>query len=123
MMSLKRKLLLLPAGLMLLGSMPSLAQMQDPGMEPGVPGEPIPAEPAPVDSAPIDSDPSVEPEITPDASSDPSDSFGGAEPSGPLSLVQCGPGGAASIVTEVPVGCHVLSVNSPPGQAENAETP
>ena len=31
-------------------------------------------------------------------------------------LVVCGPNGAARIVEEVPVGCHVLNANRPPGQ-------
>lgn len=34
-------------------------------------------------------------------------------------LVACGPGGAARIVEKVPIGCHVLKVNSPPKQAGN----
>lgn len=34
-------------------------------------------------------------------------------------LVTCGPGGAARIVEQVPPGCRVLVVNSPPGQAGN----
>lgn len=34
-------------------------------------------------------------------------------------LVNCGRAGGVRIVDKVPVGCHVLTVNSPPKQAGN----
>lgn len=34
-------------------------------------------------------------------------------------LVNCGRAGGVRIVDKVPVGCRVLTVNSPPGQAGN----
>ena len=119
-MSLKRTMLFLSAGALLFSSVPSFAQAPDPTLEQGAPGESIPGEPIPAEPEPIDS------ELTPESSvdSEPSSNFGGTTgPTGPLSLVQCGPGGAAFVVTKVSVGCRVLEVNSPPGQVENAETP
>ena len=91
------------------------AEQVDPGfppeaVEPSAPeSEPLPEEPSapegepvPEEAAPIDAAPSI--------SSD-----------GSNSLVTCGPNGAAYVMERVTVGCHVLKVNSPPGQSANAE--
>jgi hypothetical protein len=136
-MSLKLLYSLLPAGLFLLVGYPTIAQNPDgigaPSIEEGTPSdsmelESVPVEPAPVEPAPVEPEPSVDSEISPDspAVSEPNSApVGGVEigPDEPHTLVQCGPGGAAYVVTEVPAGCRVLGVNSPPGQRMNSDSP
>ena len=77
-------------------------------VDPGFPAEPEEpsapeAEPLPEEADPADAAPSI--------SSD-----------GSNSLVTCGPNGAAYVMANVTVGCHVLKANSPPGQSTNAES-
>jgi hypothetical protein len=149
-MSLKPIFSLLAAASVIVVGSPILAQAQSvPGADPSIPGAPglpgvpgVPgADPAapPVDSgapaaptgpetAPPESEP-ITPEPDPAAAPEPpvapTPIGGGTAPTstGTYTLVQCGPNGTASLVEDVPVGCHILGVNSPPGQAANALSP
>ncbi len=38
------------------------------------------------------------------------------------SIVVCGPNGAARIVDQVPVGCHILKANTPPKSSSNSSS-
>lgn len=92
--------------------------------------QPSPSE-APNTTGPGDESEQVDPDFPADAADPESESLSEeADPSvatpsitsdGSNSLVTCGPNGAAFIVTDVPIGCHLLKANSPPGQATNAE--
>jgi hypothetical protein len=92
-------------------------------VDPGVPAEEVPVEEVPTEEVPAETEEPVAPESDPELE----ESDSGAEaPSitsdGSNSIVTCGPNGAAFIMANISVGCHVLKANSPPGQATNAES-
>ncbi len=84
-------------------------------VDPGFPAEP--EEPSAPEAEPLPEEGEPLPE-----EADPADAAPSISSDGSNSLVTCGPNGAAYVMANVTVGCHVLKANSPPGQSTNAES-